>query len=527
MWKRRGKWPPPSGYRWQQVAFVPDRVIAGHLVFSFFTIARPMRALTVAMEDLAGGNFAVVLPGLGRKDEVGGVAGAVEKFKVVSEQRPATKPRPRSSRSGSTRRSAKPQWSSSPDEFEGAVRRDRRDRVVLAIVRVGSFRRCADQDGRTGAGNYHDGGSGVEEEASTNVQSVASATEELSSSVNEISRQVQESAQMASAAVDQARQTNDRVGELAKAASRIGDVVKLINTIAGQTNLLALNATIEAARAGEAAAAASPRSCAFPEVKSAGGADRGESHRRDRPADHRHPGRDPGLGERDQGDQRHHRQIVGNLLDHCRRGGRAGRRHPGNLAQRAAGRRRDGASLHATSSTCNVAPVRTGSASSQSTFGPRGRCHVTQQPPQASEVGKFLNSVRAALTTAQNTTSPPGRRKLGGGRSDAAHSADYIAAHPNNPRYHFGPSRGHRVARRRHSPSGSRRHFIPASLSLTPLCGCLLNRSRDCDRSRVPPRFPRRRYADAPAAASFTALRPGAFRRFPARPLCRLRWLVI
>jgi methyl-accepting chemotaxis protein len=90
------------------------------------------------------------------------------------------------------------------------------------------------------------------EEASTNVQSVASATEELSSSVNEISRQVQESARMASDAVGQARVTNDRVSELSKAAARIGDVVELINTIAGQTNLLALNATIEAARAGEA-----------------------------------------------------------------------------------------------------------------------------------------------------------------------------------------------------------------------------------------------------------------------------------
>jgi methyl-accepting chemotaxis protein len=90
------------------------------------------------------------------------------------------------------------------------------------------------------------------EEASTNVQSVASATEELSSSVNEISRQVHESARMATDAVGQARVTNDRVSELSKAASRIGDVVELINTIAGQTNLLALNATIEAARAGEA-----------------------------------------------------------------------------------------------------------------------------------------------------------------------------------------------------------------------------------------------------------------------------------
>jgi methyl-accepting chemotaxis protein len=94
--------------------------------------------------------------------------------------------------------------------------------------------------------------SAASEEASANVQSVASATEEMASSVTEISRQVQESARMAGDAVGQARSTTDRVAELSKAATRIGDVVELINTIAGQTNLLALNATIEAARAGEA-----------------------------------------------------------------------------------------------------------------------------------------------------------------------------------------------------------------------------------------------------------------------------------
>jgi methyl-accepting chemotaxis protein len=90
------------------------------------------------------------------------------------------------------------------------------------------------------------------EEASTNVQAVASASEELSSSITEISRRVQDSARMAAEAVEQASRTNERVNELSQAAARIGDVVELINTIAGQTNLLALNATIEAARAGEA-----------------------------------------------------------------------------------------------------------------------------------------------------------------------------------------------------------------------------------------------------------------------------------
>jgi methyl-accepting chemotaxis protein len=94
--------------------------------------------------------------------------------------------------------------------------------------------------------------SAASEEATANVQSVASATEEMASSITEISRQVQDSARMAGDAVGQARTTTERVSELSKAATRIGDVVELINTIAGQTNLLALNATIEAARAGEA-----------------------------------------------------------------------------------------------------------------------------------------------------------------------------------------------------------------------------------------------------------------------------------
>ncbi len=90
------------------------------------------------------------------------------------------------------------------------------------------------------------------EEASTNVQSVASATDELTASINEISRQMQESTRIAATAVEQARGTDDRINTLSEAASRIGDVVKLITAIAEQTNLLALNATIEAARAGEA-----------------------------------------------------------------------------------------------------------------------------------------------------------------------------------------------------------------------------------------------------------------------------------
>jgi methyl-accepting chemotaxis protein len=90
------------------------------------------------------------------------------------------------------------------------------------------------------------------EEASTNVQTVASAAEELSSSITEISRQVVHSTEIAQSAADEAERTNATVESLSAAGQKIGEVVELINNIAGQTNLLALNATIEAARAGDA-----------------------------------------------------------------------------------------------------------------------------------------------------------------------------------------------------------------------------------------------------------------------------------
>jgi methyl-accepting chemotaxis protein len=219
-------------------------------IFSFFTIARPMRALSVSMEELAGGNFAVVLPGLGRKDELGAVAGAVEKFKVVSEQKAHEEVEAKIQQDQIAARQRKAEMVKLADSFEAAVGE------IIETVSSASTELEASAGTLTATAERSQELTTVvataSEEASTNVQSVASATEELSSSVNEISRQVQESARMAGAAVDQARTTNDRVSELSKAASRIGDVVELINTIAGQTNLLALNATIEAARAGEA-----------------------------------------------------------------------------------------------------------------------------------------------------------------------------------------------------------------------------------------------------------------------------------
>jgi methyl-accepting chemotaxis protein len=97
-----------------------------------------------------------------------------------------------------------------------------------------------------------EGASVVSQEASANVTAAAAAAEELLSSIIEIGRQLDQAAGVVRLAVSETEATNTEIAGLAQAAGKIGNVVKLIQDIAGQTNLLALNATIEAARAGEA-----------------------------------------------------------------------------------------------------------------------------------------------------------------------------------------------------------------------------------------------------------------------------------
>jgi methyl-accepting chemotaxis protein len=220
------------------------------MVFSFLGIARPITRLNGALGEMAGGNLDVVIPGATRGDEIGDLAKTVVVIRENAEQkaRDEAEAKIRQDQIAAERRKA--DMIKLADDFEGAV-----GEIVETVssasteleASAGTLTSTAER-----AQELTTMVAAASEEASTNVQSVASATEEMASSVNEISRQVQESARMATEAVGQARATNDRVSELSKAASRIGDVVELINTIAEQTNLLALNATIEAARAGEA-----------------------------------------------------------------------------------------------------------------------------------------------------------------------------------------------------------------------------------------------------------------------------------
>ena len=243
------------------------------------SVSRPLKAMNRAMLELANGNFAVVLPGLGRNDEIGEIAHAVETFKVKAEQKAMDEAAAKAAEERRQAEQRRRDMISLADQFESAV-----GEIIHTVSSASTELEASASTLTSTALRSQEQAQAVaaaSEEASTNVQSVASATEEMSSSVTEISRQVQNSSRIAGEAVDQARNTNASVGELAAAASRIGDVVELINTIAGQTNLLALNATIEAARAGEAGrgfAVVASRS------EGAGRAD-SQGHRRDQPAD--------------------------------------------------------------------------------------------------------------------------------------------------------------------------------------------------------------------------------------------------
>ncbi|HKO73631.1 MAG TPA: methyl-accepting chemotaxis protein [Bradyrhizobium sp.] len=214
------------------------------------SVSRPLAQMSRALVDLAKGNFSIVLPGLGRSDEIGEIAQAVESLKVTAEQRARDEAEAKLRQDQIAAGQRKQDMIKLADTFESAVGE------IVETVSAASVELEASAATLTStaerAQQVTTSVAAASAEASSNVQSVASATEEMGSSVNEISRQVQESARIANDAVVQAHETNDRIGELSKAASRIGDVVELISTIAGQTNLLALNATIEAARAGEA-----------------------------------------------------------------------------------------------------------------------------------------------------------------------------------------------------------------------------------------------------------------------------------
>jgi methyl-accepting chemotaxis protein len=216
--------------------------IVGHRVVA------PLRSMTGAMTTLAGGDKSIEVPGIGRTDEIGDMAGAVQVFKdnMIKADRLAAEQRQEQERKEKRQAAVESYIAGFDTSVAGSLNMLASASTELQTT-AHSMSSTAEETTRQATAV-----AAASEQASANVQTVASATEELAASISEISRQVAESARVSKEAVDDAARTNREVEALADAAQRIGDVVKLINSIAGQTNLLALNATIEAARAGMA-----------------------------------------------------------------------------------------------------------------------------------------------------------------------------------------------------------------------------------------------------------------------------------
>jgi methyl-accepting chemotaxis protein len=232
------------------IVFMVFAVIMAGLagVFLVRSIAMPVKLMTDTMRRLSSHDMTIEVPALGRTDEIGQMAGAVQMFKdgmITADRLAADQASERAAKEQRAVRleSAVTGFEITAREMVGLLSSGATELEATAQAMTGSADRTNRQASAVAAAAEH---------AGSGVQTVAAATEELTASINEISRQVAQSAKMAALAVKDAQHTNTIVAALAEGADKIGNVVGLITDIAGQTNLLALNATIEAARAGDA-----------------------------------------------------------------------------------------------------------------------------------------------------------------------------------------------------------------------------------------------------------------------------------
>ncbi|MFL1460947.1 methyl-accepting chemotaxis protein [Roseococcus sp. DSY-14] len=221
---------------------------AGICAWSLRAVA-PLRRLAAAMRELAAGGEVPATPGLGRRDEVGAMAAAVEVFRAEG----AEARRLRAEQDAAAK---------AAQADQAAALRAMADRVegeTLTAMRtlVDQARHLAEEAAgmEAATGRVNGNAAAVDGAAAQSLavaETVAAAAEELAASIRAITERVGEAAEVSRGTSADSAETERAIVALSGSVAQIGDVARLIEGIAGQTNLLALNATIEAARAGEA-----------------------------------------------------------------------------------------------------------------------------------------------------------------------------------------------------------------------------------------------------------------------------------